>query len=64
MAISIVRRNLMKDEGYAPYCGEPKCHLLWPRTVFNSKQFTCSCGWKSDFPKDFIKQYKEKWGIE
>ncbi|KUY28049.1 hypothetical protein [Elizabethkingia ursingii] len=62
--LSIVRENLMTKEGYSPYCGlDAKCPYRWPRTKFNGKQFVCDCGWKSDFPEDFINRYKEKWNL-
>jgi hypothetical protein len=36
-----------------------------PRTRFNGKQFVCpECGWQSEFPEDFIKEYKAKWGLD
>lgn len=57
--MSIVRRNLMEREGYSPYCGG-EC-LQMPRTQFDGQQFKCSCGWRSEFPSDFIHKYKEKW---
>lgn len=60
MENSIVRKNLMADKNYTPYCGSERCHLLMPRTNFNGQQFTCKCGWVSTFPQDFIKRYKEK----
>lgn len=59
--MSIVRDNLMEQEGYSPYCGNNDCFLRWPRTTFNGKQFECKCGWKSQFPTDFICEYKHKW---
>lgn len=62
--LSVVRENLMTKEGYSPYCGlDAKCPYRWPRTKFNGKQFVCACGWKSDFPEDFINRYKEKWNL-
>lgn len=59
MENTIVRGNLMKDKNYSPYCGGIDCKGL-KRTSFNGQQFTCSCGWISSFPDDFIKSYKEK----
>lgn len=60
--MSIVRRNLMNVEGYSPYCGGD---CILPRTIFNGEQFECPCcDWVSKFPADFIKEYKEKWGIK
>lgn len=60
---SIVRENLMTEEGYSPYCGAENCYLRMPRTKWDSSlnQFTCSCGWVSNFPADFIQRYKQKW---
>ena len=55
---------------YSPYCGNGKCKCLPggcsnPRTIWNGEQFYCpECGWVSAFPEDFIKAYKEKWGIK
>lgn len=71
--MSIVRSNLIKDEGYSPYCGqEPPlnsgklCPARWPRSKFewSLKQFKCpSCGWVSDFDPDFITEYIDKWKL-
>jgi predicted RNA-binding Zn-ribbon protein involved in translation (DUF1610 family) len=69
MGNQIVRNNLMNEKGYTPYCGnnisiwsEGGCRN--PRTYFNGNQFVCPfCGWVSVFPDEFIKRYKEKWGI-
>lgn len=60
---TIVRENLMNEEGYTPYCGSEKCFLNNPRTEWNHYyyQFTCKCGWKSKFPQDFINRYILKW---
>ncbi len=72
MAHSVVRHNLLHEKGYAPYCGSQLCkerHLSplkgerWPRTEFNGEQFVCpKCQWQSAFPKEFIDEYKKKWG--
>jgi hypothetical protein len=61
--MSIVRDNLMTKEHYTPYCGDNAgCYL--PRTYFDGEQFVCGhCGWKSEFPKNFIDSYRLKWGI-
>ena len=61
--MSTVRRNLMEQEGYAPYCGaiDPICNHGTPRSTFNGEQFECKCGWKSKFPGDFILEYKHRW---
>lgn len=56
---SIVRNNLMKREGYSPYCGNGSCMA---RAPFNGKQFQCPrCNWVSGFEPEFIEQYKERW---
>lgn len=60
---TIVRENLMKREGYTPYCGAFKCSFDSPRTVFDGSQFKCKCGWVSQFPPDFITRYKSKWNL-
>ena len=67
--MSIVRDNLMTCEGYSPYCGnnnygygEGQCTM--PRTFFNGSQFECPiCHFQSQFEEEFIRQYKDKWGI-
>jgi hypothetical protein len=67
--ITIVRENLMNEKGYSPYCGNDlsrntKGGCDNPRTKFNGEQFVCpKCGWLSKFPQEFIKRYKEKWGL-
>jgi predicted RNA-binding Zn-ribbon protein involved in translation (DUF1610 family) len=61
--ISIVRTNLMSEEGYTPYCGE-NIHGMCsnPRTYWNGDQFKCpECRWVSQYPSEFIKRYKAKW---
>ncbi len=66
MENSIVRENLMTEINYSPYCGgfaRIKCSN--PRTKFNGEQFICpECGWRSEFPKDFIEKYKNKWNFK
>jgi len=65
--MSIVRKNLMNQQGYAPYCGgamDPKSNCPMPRTRWDGEQFKCSCGWRSEFPADFIAEYKAKWNLE
>lgn len=62
--MNIVRDNLMNEEGYSPYCGDRSCKFRWPRTTFKDNQFECMCGWRSEFPAEFIEEYKEKWEIE
>ena len=59
--MSIVRENLMEREGYSPYCGNDLCYLRMPRTHFDGQQFVCGCGWRSEFPADFIAAFKAKW---
>lgn len=55
---SIVRSNLMKRPGYAPYCG---CCLTIRRMVWDGDQFEC---WmtkdRTEFPDDFIAGYKAR----
>jgi hypothetical protein len=60
---TIVRENLMTQEGYRPYCGSLNgCDN--PRTSWNGEQFVCPyCGWTSQFPNDFISRYKDKWNL-
>lgn len=66
---SIVRRNLMTEPGYSPYCGNDisrdavgGCYN--PRTKFNGQQFVCpSCKFSTTFPAEFIDEYKRKWGL-
>lgn len=62
--MSLIRDNLMTREGYSPYCGNEKCYAMWPRTTFDGEQFKCRCGWRSQFPADFIAEYKAKWKID
>lgn len=70
--MSIVKNNLLIRPGYSPYCGDDICLPRtsfslerWPRTKFNGKQFICpKCNWTSEFPEEFIKEYKSKWNIE
>ena len=68
----VVIRNLMNQENYSPYCGSELCRQResrtsiffqrWPRTIFNGHQFVCpECGWKSDFEKEFIDEFKKRW---
>ncbi len=69
MEDTIVRDNLINEEGYTPYCGNnfPRdnsngCNN--PRTVFNGDQFACpNCNWVSQFPEEFIDRYKTKWDL-
>lgn len=58
-----VRKNLMNEPHYSPYCGN-ECRTM-PRTKFNGQQFRCpDCGWVSKFPEGFIAEYKAKWGLK
>ena len=62
--MSLIRKNLMTQKGYSPYCGNDNCRIT-PRTHFEGKQFICRCcRWKSSFPKEFIDNYKMKWGLK
>ncbi len=60
--MSLVRDNLMSRPHYSPFCGlNAKCSGSWPRTIFINDQFECpSCGWRSEFDKEFIELYKVK----
>lgn len=60
------RDNLMNEKGYSPYCGAAFMRVCsMPRTRYINGQFECpDCGWVSEFPKEFIERYKEKWGLE
>lgn len=64
LEITIVRRNLMANVNYRPYCGETSNHNCYhPRTEYrpSDSQFICpNCKWVSSFPKDFIDRYKNK----
>lgn len=61
--MSIVRKNLLKDINYRPYCGNENCSKT-PRTFWNGKQFECSCcGWISEFEKEFIDNYKSRYSL-
>jgi hypothetical protein len=63
--LTTIRQNLLTIPNYSPFCGQfAKCPGNWPRTKFNGRQFKCeSCGWISQFEKEFIDQYKKKWDI-
>lgn len=55
----IVRRNLISDRNYRPYCGNWDCKET-PRSFWNGNQFQCKfCGWVSQFEEDFIATYKK-----
>ena len=61
---TLIEQNLMNQKGYSPYCGTIN-NCTFPRTRFNGLQFKCPCcHWTSNFPKEFIKGYKEKWNIK
>lgn len=58
-----MQEKLMTEQGYRPYCGNPNCREM-PRTEFNGEQFFCRCcGWVSQYPPEFIKEYKKKWKL-
>ena len=61
--MSTVRRNLMEEPHYSPYCGAERCYFSWPRTSFDGEQFKCHCGWRSQFEPKFITEYKKKWDL-
>lgn len=59
-----MQEKLLTEEGYMPYCGNPRCREM-PRTQFNGEQFYCRCcRWESSYPKEFIEAYKKKWKDE
>lgn len=58
---SIVRNNLMKRPKYTPYCGDGGCRFLMPRMGFDGDQFRCMCGYRTNFPDDFMEGYKARW---
>jgi hypothetical protein len=58
--MSTVRRNLLNELGYTPYCGNDGCYWRWPRTKFDGAQFVCRCGWRSGFEAEFIETYKAR----
>lgn len=58
-----MQEKLLTEEGYMPYCGNPRCREM-PRTQFNGKQFYCRCcRWESSYPNEFIEAYKKKWNL-
>ena len=65
--MSIVRNNLLSRPWYTPYCGNNIARntpggCSNPRTFWNvsSEQFICpNCGYKTDFPNEFIEEYKK-----
>lgn len=59
---SIVRNNLMKRPGYAPYCG---CCTGLFRMIWDGEQFICRITHeRTAFPADFIAAYKARWHSE
>lgn len=68
---SIVRNNLMKRPGYAPYCmaqkavegGYIETECSMPRMQWDGHQFSCPCGSRTQFPDDFIAGYKARWHL-
>lgn len=73
---TIVRNNLMKRPGYAPYCMGQKrtadgegweqtmCFASFQRMRWDGEQFSCRCGARTEFPDTFIKGYKARWHTE
>lgn len=63
--LTIVRENLMNELGYSGYCGAERCPYHWPRTIYlkGYGQWRCACGWQSEYPEDFLKRYRKKWGL-
>lgn len=67
--LTIVRENLMNEQGYTSYCGNILSRNIVggcsnPRTVWSKEkeQFVCNeCGWVSKFPINFIERYKKKY---
>lgn len=63
---TIVRQNMMDDVNYRGYCGNGISRLKPggcdnPRTIWDGEQFYCPhCGWRSQFPDDFMQRYKAK----
>lgn len=58
--ISIVRSNLMHWKDYTPYCGST-C-ISRTKWIIELNQFKCpTCNFITEFPKEFIDRYKEKW---
>lgn len=55
---SIVRNNLMKRPLYTPYCGHPR-HMN--RTSWDGAQFRCTCGYRTEFPEEFLALYLARW---
>lgn len=55
---SIVRNNLMKRPGYAPYC--MACTSM-SRMVWDGMQFKHVCGSRTEFPDDFLALYRARW---
>lgn len=52
-----VRYNLATEPYYEPYCGNNN-HIGLSRAHWDGEQFKCVCGWRSEFPAEFIKAYK------
>lgn len=53
---SVIRTNLLTIPGYTPRCGMCSSKT---RTKFDvdKRQFVCTCGWQSGFPKEFMLAY-------
>ena len=59
--MSIVSDNLLKDKNYRPYCGNFHCRDMPRVKETGILQFVCPCcGWKSNYSKEFIDEYKKK----
>jgi len=55
--MSTVRRNLLSEPGYAPYCGGSYAVCGLPRTMFDGEQFKCPrCSFRSNFEPEFISE--------
>jgi len=49
-----MQEKLLTEEGYMPYCGNPRCREM-PMTQFNGEQFYCRCcRWESSYPKEYL----------
>lgn len=66
----IVRRNLLEDINYRPYCGndlsrDSKDGCYNPRTYLRPDgQFICPhCKYVTQFPQEFVEVYKKKHNI-
>lgn len=55
------RKKLLRSRHYSPGCFKCQSKTEWDSKV---SQFVCQCGWRSQFPGDFIRRYKKQWGYE